>query len=324
MQFGWVAVLIVTALGGGCKAMQSVSPLVDREHAVYDPELVGKWVSPQDEKTRVLNVEAGKEPETYTVTLSGVEDKSEYRAKLGRWGGDEFADVESLSAPHAQDSEAMKMLMPAHLLCRIRHDGDFLWLAYVDRDWAEKRHPEKKQREIGGKVMDLGFVFTASSEELQKFVLQYAHEDKAFREFRLVRQGSLAARAQTPAQVKFDDAEYQKPAGEGEPAFGTVVFHSGMKDVEFLGYSDSWFGIAPVEFSIPDASVKSMLYEKTSKWVWRLLLKKSKKHYLTIRYTDASGAGQSVTVRLDKRNYQRALAAAEAETGIKVERADEK
>jgi hypothetical protein len=54
------------------------------------------------------------------------------------------------------------------------------------------------------------------------------------------------------------------------------------------------------------------------------LLAHSKKHYLTIQYTDASGAGQFAIVQLDKKNAQQAIAAAQAETGKNVERAEEK
>lgn len=84
-------------------------------------------------------------------------------------------------------------------------------------------------------------------------------------------------------------------------------------------------------FEIPFASIKSMLYEKASKprytagvlLAWPLLFTKSKKHFVTIQYVDASGQGKFEIVRLDKGNFSLALATLEADTGVKVERSQE-
>ena len=56
----------------------------------------------------------------------------------------------------------------------------------------------------------------------------------------------------------------------------------------------------------------------------RRLFTKSKKHFVTFQYTDASGQGKFEIVRLDKANFTRALATLEADTGIKVERSEER
>jgi hypothetical protein len=57
---------------------------------------------------------------------------------------------------------------------------------------------------------------------------------------------------------------------------------------------------------------------------WPLLFTKSKKHWLTFQYSDASGTGQYAIIRLDKSNFREALATVEAETGKKVERTEER
>jgi len=59
MRITLLIVVSVTAFGGGCAAVQSKPPLVDEQHAVYEPELIGKWVSYQN-VTRVLDVEAAE------------------------------------------------------------------------------------------------------------------------------------------------------------------------------------------------------------------------------------------------------------------------
>jgi hypothetical protein len=130
---------------------------------------------------------------------------------------------------------------------------------------------------------------------------------------------------------KFDHAELfggtttgQKKAGGSTK--GALVFDSEKKIIEFEAQKG---GNA---VTIPYAQVKSLLYEQASKPRYTeavlispmFLLAHSKKHYLTIQYSDASGAGQFAIVQLDKKNAQQAVAAAQAETGKNVERAEEK
>lgn len=83
--------------------------------------------------------------------------------------------------------------------------------------------------------------------------------------------------------------------------------------------------------SIPNEKIKTMLYERTSKPRYAeailispfFLFTHSKKHFLTIQYTDADGQGKFAMIHMDKGNARDIVAAAEAETGRKVERAEE-
>jgi hypothetical protein len=135
----------------------------------------------------------------------------------------------------------------------------------------------------------------------------------------------------TLAGTKFDHAEYMKPKTEGQkkdehPVQGSISFDKEKKTVEFLDKK----GVAVL--SIPDDKIKSMLYEKTSKprYAEAILISPlfifahSKKHFLTIQYTDTDGQGKFAMVHMDKGNAQDIVATAEAETGKKVERGEEK
>jgi len=137
---------------------------------------------------------------------------------------------------------------------------------------------------------------------------------------------SLAATA-----TKFDHAEYLRPKTEGQkkddhPVKGSISFDRDKKMVEFADEK----GVSVV--SIPDDKIKSILYEKTSKPRYAeailispfFLFTHSKKHFLTIQYTDTDGQGKFAMIHLDKGNARDVVAAAEAETGKKVERAEEK
>lgn len=135
----------------------------------------------------------------------------------------------------------------------------------------------------------------------------------------------------TLAATKFDRAEYLKPKTEGQkkdehPVKGSISFDRDKKTVEFLDEK----GASVV--SIPDDKIKSMIYEKTSKPRYAeailispfFLFTHSKKHFLTIQYTDTDGQGEFAMIHMDKGNARDIVAAAEAETGQKVERSEEK
>jgi hypothetical protein len=53
-----------------------------------------------------------------------------------------------------------------------------------------------------------------------------------------------------------------------------------------------------------------------------LLLSKSRKHFVTIGYTDAEGAQQALVLRVEKGDIRAALASLEARTGRRVEYLD--
>jgi hypothetical protein len=54
-----------------------------------------------------------------------------------------------------------------------------------------------------------------------------------------------------------------------------------------------------------------------------LMMAKSRKHFLTVGYTDAEGKQQAIVLRVDKDDIRATLASLEARTGIKVTYQDE-
>lgn len=128
---------------------------------------------------------------------------------------------------------------------------------------------------------------------------------------------------------EFNHAELFKGATpnskKGDSVKGSLKFNQDKKQIEFVDQQG-----AP-ELSINHETIKSMLYERAAKpryaegilIAWPLLFTKSKKHYLTIQYNDPQGAGQYAIMRLDKNNVRDVLATAEAQTGKKVDRAEE-
>src|SRR5262249_20864055 len=142
---------------------------------------------------------------------------------------------------------------------------------------------------------------------------------------------TLAVEENNGGVLKFGRAEYMKATSSGqkkaEPAIkGDLCFDTARKRVEFR------CGDSVPAFSVSYDSIKSLLYEQAAKPRYTeavlispvFLLAHSKKHYLTIQYTDSAGAGQFLIIHLDKKNAREAIAAAESQTRKAVERVEEK
>lgn len=187
-----------TALIEGCAApVRTFEPLVDNDHAVCDPELEGKWVAPGSGQYFAMQVEhREKEKCAYTVMFSWLGGNSEYAVRVGRWQSEEFADVESASGRKALDQEANAFMVQAKSFCRIRHEGDFLWLAFMDSGWAKEHFPPAESREFENREFGdnaTGIVFTGSTEELQRLVLKPVTDSQEWVEVRFAKDGTLAA-----------------------------------------------------------------------------------------------------------------------------------
>ena len=192
MRASGIVVLVAAALLGGCAVpVKSFEPLVDKQHVVSDPEIIGKWV-PQGDDSGAFEIEVqstDSEAKTYKVTLSSAAGKSDYRARVGRWDKLEFADVESASAGQALDP------VLAHSFWRIQHEGDFLWLAYMDSNWAAKQIPREKWRK--SESWSDRLVFIGSTEELQAFVLSPVYDRNEWIESCFARKGTPSSSIQS-------------------------------------------------------------------------------------------------------------------------------
>jgi hypothetical protein len=133
------------------------------------------------------------------------------------------------------------------------------------------------------------------------------------------------------ADVKYNHAEYLRPKVEGQkkddhPVKGSISFDKDKQAVVFLDEKGASV------LNIPNDKIKSMLYEQTSKPRYAeailispfFLFTHSKKHFLTIQYTDPDGQGKFALIHMDKGNARDIVATAEAHTGKKVDRTEEK
>lgn len=166
-----VACLVV--IFAGCPA-RSIFPLITSKEHVFDPALVGKWVTGKHD-TMTITASSDK----YSIKALVGSDRSKvlyhyYEARRGRFGQYWFLDTYQHIREDAQDH-----LIPSHLFHQYSLSGDTLTLATLDVNWLS-RMIDSNQVTLTHLTRDHEVIITASTEELQAFVVRYAGDTVAF------------------------------------------------------------------------------------------------------------------------------------------------
>jgi hypothetical protein len=154
----------------GCPT-RSLSPLFTQDDISFNAELIGTWKNVKDPDVLTIQKSGDK---GYTIIVREKNgDSSSFKMELGRLGGYWFMD--SQSAAKYDDYH----VLPTHMIWRLWLANDTMRIASLEGDWL-KQMIDARQLDIQHAVQNGDIVLTASTEELQKFVLQYADNASAF------------------------------------------------------------------------------------------------------------------------------------------------
>lgn len=161
---------------GGCVAL-SVYPYYTAKEVVFEQGLVGDWTQTDDTDQRWKFEEDGNRAYRLIHTEKG-KTTSTSQAHLFKLRDQLFLDVEEQS--DAPGNEAFPPRIPSHLLVRVYQIKspvrmallNYRWLVeLLDKDPKALRHHIMK---TGEKLENRELVVTASTEELQQFIIKYA------------------------------------------------------------------------------------------------------------------------------------------------------
>ncbi|MFC1558558.1 hypothetical protein ACFL40_04295 [candidate division KSB1 bacterium] len=183
-------ILIMAVFAGGC-FVTSLYPLYTEQDVIFDPGLLGKWKEGKDiwEFQRME-----KEDDSYQVII--IQDGSPvgmlegHLVKLDKYMFMDyipshfvFKDDSNNVIKDVPDDKILwwnqAHLIPTHSFGRISIEGDSLKISLLDIDWFKKMVKENKIN-IKYEETEDNFLLTASTEELQKFVVKYAEDEKVF------------------------------------------------------------------------------------------------------------------------------------------------
>ena len=170
------AFILCFLLLAGC--VPSLHPLYTENELVFKPSLLGTWA---EEGGGVSYEFIKNDSSSYTMIYTEDSIPSDFTAHLTKIGDHLFLDLLP-EEPECGNDFHKGYLISAHSFYKVSLEKNVLRLDGLAIDWLSDLYQDGKtelRREI---LQGDDFVLTASTKELQEFVLKYAENDSAFPE----------------------------------------------------------------------------------------------------------------------------------------------
>jgi len=178
----------------GC-LVSSLHPFYKNSDKVYDQKLVGNWMDNDSVLWVIEPNEASqgftspsKKDSTFKIVYYEDEDsKAILVGTLFELNGIRYVDfVPDPDEEHCKSEMTGYHNIPVHTLARIEFNQDTIMLFWFGEEWLNELIEENKIR-ISHETIHIGpdyhrHVLTASTDELQKFILKYANDERTSKE----------------------------------------------------------------------------------------------------------------------------------------------
>ena len=184
---------LLAAILGGCVPVMSLHPLYTEKDVIFEEKLLGTWVDDPNGPEAIWEFRRPEEAEKeYKLIVTDEEGKKgSFAVHLVKLTGRLFLDVYPANFPggdidlQEEDPNTLPynsfFFVPTHTFIKIDSIGPELKMRLTDDEEMEtllKEDPNAVKHEIvEGKP-----VLTASTKELQAFVLKYADDERLFSE----------------------------------------------------------------------------------------------------------------------------------------------
>jgi len=190
---------LLVALLGGCVPIFSINPLYTEKDVVFKEELLGVWTDPNSPGGAWEFKRDDESKNVYKLIVDiGDNAKGLFDAHLVNLKGQLFLDVYPAQKGLEQTMEGLEekvkdpnstvwplnfaFLVPVHTFIKVDSIEPMLTMRLTD-DELMKKLLEQNPNAVKHAVLDEDrVVLTASTKELQAFVLKYADGDKLFEE----------------------------------------------------------------------------------------------------------------------------------------------
>jgi hypothetical protein len=168
-----IAMLVVVLLFPGC--VPFLHPLFTAKDIVYDQAFLGTWVESNGLNTWTFEKD---DNQGYTLTFVERGQPAVFATRLGKLSGKYFIDLYP-DQPDIKNDFYKWHLVRAHSFASMDIVGDTLKVAMLDGKWLTD-NLESGKVILKHEKLDSDFVITASTEELQKFVIDHLNDSVAF------------------------------------------------------------------------------------------------------------------------------------------------
>lgn len=184
----FLVILATVVLLVGCAPADSLFPLYTKDDTIFDETLLGSWrIAELPEKRGADDgyaIFSGDKQEGSYIVRGVAPAKSSggmfLEARLVRLGKYMFIDF---TTPHNTEAlELHDLVYPyvrSHMIGRMQKTANSLRIDFLDSEWVDKESKAGRLRLSHLQTPD-GVVLSASTQELQKFVLESGEDDKAF------------------------------------------------------------------------------------------------------------------------------------------------
>lgn len=156
----------------------SLYPLYTERDLVFEPSLVGTWVVEDDGHQTIWTL--SKSGEGYEmVDVEEEEDPARFVVRMVKLGGHTFLDL--YPAQQELNNGLYKLhMIRAHTFMKVTLAGDSLGVTMLDQDWLMKALKAKEPELAHQKLADGDLLMTATTAELQEFILKSCADPAAF------------------------------------------------------------------------------------------------------------------------------------------------
>jgi hypothetical protein len=179
---------LLAALLGGCVPVMSLHSLYTKENVVFEEKLLGTWVDDPNGPDTTWEFSRIDEPENAYRLVFSDEDgkKGSFVAHLVKLQNKLFLDVYPDELPWEPDDPNKVewaynslFLIPAHTFIKIDSIEPRLKMRLTNNDKMEELLQENPNAVKHTSIEDR-LVLTASTKELQAFVIKYADDNRVF------------------------------------------------------------------------------------------------------------------------------------------------
>ena len=177
--------LVFLMLLGGC-VTPSLHPIYHKSDLIFNEELVGEWLGTYS----IWTVERENKT-SYRLTYKECADPinnpqdyssctlAEFKMNVIKLDDKYYADFYPINYTNTDNQLLLFHLKAFHTFAQIYFDEEVLQISFLDNQWLEELLL-KKPKQIDHIVIDKGILLTASTNELQDFIIKHASNTEAF------------------------------------------------------------------------------------------------------------------------------------------------
>jgi hypothetical protein len=171
------AFYLLALILGGC--VPSLHPLFTQNDLIFDANLVGKWASMEPNET--MEFKQSKDKRYECIYIDKEKKSGKFIVSLGKLGNTMYLDIYPGEPNMTDNAFFASHLLPTHSFMKIELSKNILKLCSMNTDSIDSLLKSKPNAVKNEKLEsdNGGIVLTASTKELQKFMLKYGADKKA-------------------------------------------------------------------------------------------------------------------------------------------------